>query len=241
MKKEEWDLLKTINEEQYSIIENRIKDEYKQSKRANVADAVSLGMFWLGYVILITLFQNMTVIALSGQRKYKNNWWISLLGLNLLFFLYFGEQRRFNKYFNKAIEKEELPESYKGYKAGYDRVNALTNKEIDLIKTTMLFTTDVIPGKTFETLGMVYGSSVRSKNAITDIGSGIKSMKGGKMLAYSKLMNETRSEAFDSMITNATRRFEKFDAILNIRISTSEIAKGSSEILVYGTVIKYKK
>ncbi len=240
MKKEEWKLLKEINESISLNIENKIKEDYKQSKRANVADAVSVGLYWLGYGILITLFQNMAVISFSGQRKYKNNWWLSLLGLNLLFFLYFGEQRRYNKYFDKSIEEREFPDSIKEHKEGFDRVNALTTKEIETIKSKSLFTTSKINGKNLKELGIVYGSSVRSKNAFTDIGAGIKSMRGGKMKAYTKLMNETRSEAFDSLIINTTRSYEKFDAIINIRITTSDVANGSSEILVYGTAVKFK-
>lgn len=240
MTKEEWSLLKEVNNEQSLNIENKIKEEYKQSKRVNVADAISIGLYWLGFIILITLFQNMSVVAFSGQRKYKNNWWISLLGLNLLFFLYFGEQRRYNKYFDRTIEEYKFPESIKKYKEGFDRVNALTNTEINFIKDNCLFTTNQISGKNIETLGMVYGASVRSKNAFTDIGAGIKSMRGGKIKSYTILMNETRSEAFDSLVINATKNYEKFDVIINIRMATSNVANGASEVLVYGTVCKYK-
>ena len=240
MTNEEWKQLKEINEEQFLNIEMRIKEGYKQSRRVNFADGVSVGLYYLGYAIFITLFQNMSVIALSGQRKYKNNWWISLLGFNIFFFLYFGEQWRYNKYYKKAIAAEEVPSFFKEYKEGFDRANLLTNKEIDEFKQTKLYTVDNIMDKKFEPLGMVYGSSVRSKNAFSDMGAGIKSMRGGKIKTYTKLMDETRSEAFSSLIINSTRNYKKFDAIINIRMSTSDVASGASEVLVYGTVIKFK-
>ncbi len=52
-------------------------------------------------------------------------------------------------------------------------------------------------------------------------------------------INETREVAIDNLIINATKDYKEFDAIINIRMSTSDVAGGASEVMVYGTVIKF--
>ncbi len=125
------------------------------------------------------------------------------------------------------------------YLERYERVQQLNNQTIDYFKNNNLYTTSNLGDKKFISLGMVYGSSVRSKNAFSDIGAGIKSIKGGKLQVYKKLMDETREDALDNLIINATKDYKEFDAIINIRMSTSDVAGGASEVMVYGTVIKF--
>ncbi len=70
------------------------------------------------------------------------------------------------------------------YLERYERVQQLSNKTIDYFKNNNLYTTSNLGDKKFISLGMVYGSSVRSKNAFSDIGVGIKSIKGGELQVY---------------------------------------------------------
>jgi len=240
MNAEERHILQEVNEQHAITIDNRIKEKYIETKRTKVAGGVSVGLMYLGYGIGITLFQNLSVIALSGQRKYSNLWWIALLGFNPLFFLFFGEQKRFNKYYEKEWSNIEVPIEMNEYLEGFERVKQLSNQQIDVFKNNNLYTTDNLGEQKFEVLGMVYGSSVRSKNAFSDIGAGIKSIKGGKLQVYKKLMDETREDALDNLIINSTRDFKEFDAIINIRMGTSDVAGGASEVMVYGTVVKFK-
>lgn len=239
MTKEEYEVLKEINREHATEIENRISDGYKQSVRANIADGFSSFLFVLGYIIFITLFQNMITLGNSGKRKYSWNWLIALSGLNILSFLYIGEQSRFEKYRKKELEKAELPEFFEEYRKGYERVKNLTQKQLDSFKAKNIFTVEQIPNKNFVPLGFVFGSSIRSKNATTDIGQFFKRVRGGKLRAYKALMDDTRSNAIDALIKNAVRKYENFDAICNIRFATSDVSSGASEILIYGTVIKF--
>ncbi|NQX83219.1 MAG: heavy metal-binding domain-containing protein [Mycoplasmataceae bacterium] len=237
MTNKEFKKLKEINNEQAGIIENRISEAYKQSKKANVADGLSVGLFCLGFVIGITL-QNVFVLSNSGKRHYKFNWLIALLGFNIFWFLYIGEQKRYDKYFDNSLSNVEIPLLMKEFEEGYSRVKKLTNAEIDFFRINNLYTTDRFK-KIFKPLGMVYGSSVKAKHATADIKSGIKNIKGGKLEIYTKLMSETRNDALDSLIINATRNYKDFDAICNIRMATTTITGGASEVLVYGTVIKF--
>jgi uncharacterized protein YbjQ (UPF0145 family) len=102
-----------------------------------------------------------------------------------------------------------------------------------------MFTTD--KGlKEFTSLGLIVGNSVKTRSASTDISASIKKIRGGKINSYKQLMSDTRMSAMEDLYLNAIKNFEKFDAICNIKFSTTEISNGSSEIIVYGTVIKYK-
>ena len=241
MKQTDLNELWEINEEYAKVLDNKLRDEYKQSRRVNFADGVSLLLYYIGFGILITLFQNMTVNALSGKRKYGNNWWISLFGFNIFFFLYFGEQRRFNKYYNKRIADTPIPEFFEEYKKGCERVKLVTENQIDHMKKNCLFTNNYFPNKSFTAIGMIYASSVKARNAFSNIYANVKTVRGGQIATYTKLMNETRAEALKEMILSAVKQYEDFDAIINIRITTTDIAAATSEVMVYGTVIKWDK
>ena len=100
-----------------------------------------------------------------------------------------------------------------------------------------LVTTDTIPGKEFEALGLVSGSTVRSKNAFKDMGAGFKSMVGGELGSYNEMLNESRDIALNRMIEQAQKMGA--DAIVAIRFSSSSVMQGAAEILVTGTAVKY--
>ena len=102
----------------------------------------------------------------------------------------------------------------------------------------ILVTTDYISGKEIETIGLVKGTTVQAKNIGRDITQGLKSLVGGELTAYTELLIESREISTQRMIKEA----EKFgaDAIVNVRYSTSSVMQGASEILAYGTAVKFK-
>ena len=102
----------------------------------------------------------------------------------------------------------------------------------------LLVTTETISGKEFETLGLVSGSTVRSKNAFKDMGAGFKSMVGGELGSYNKMLQESRDIATNRMIGQAQKMGA--DAIVAIRFSSSSVMQGAAEILVTGTAVKCK-
>ena len=104
--------------------------------------------------------------------------------------------------------------------------------------TPMLYlsNTEEIPGKTItQTLGLVSGSTVRSKHVGKDIFAGFKSIVGGELKGYTELLNESRNEAMQRMIIEASQRGA--NAIVNVRFSTSSVAAGAAELLAYGTAV----
>ncbi len=84
-------------------------------------------------------------------------------------------------------------------------------------------------------LGLVQGSSVRSKHIGRDIRAGVKNVFGGELKGYTELLQESREEAMERMQQQAEA--VGANAILNVRFSTSSITQGAAEIYVYGTAV----
>ena len=102
----------------------------------------------------------------------------------------------------------------------------------------MLFvTTPEIAGyQVIETIGLVRGSTVRAKHLGTDIVASLKNLVGGEMRGYSSLMAGAREQAIDRMVGEARRRGA--DAVVSMRMETSSIMGGASEIVAYGTAVR---
>ena len=101
----------------------------------------------------------------------------------------------------------------------------------------LLTTTDEVEEReTTKTLGMVQGSIIRSRHVGVDILAGLKTIIGGEVRGYSKMIAATRQEALERM----TEEAEKLgaDAVVGIRFTTSTVMQGASEILAYGTAVK---
>lgn len=102
----------------------------------------------------------------------------------------------------------------------------------------ILTTTDNIPGRDYEIIGLVNGNTVKSKNALKDIGAGLKSIVGGELGSYMKMISEARETATQRMIQMAEEMGA--DAIVCIRYGSSSIMEGASELFAYGTAVKFK-
>ncbi|HLB30351.1 MAG TPA: YbjQ family protein [Gammaproteobacteria bacterium] len=100
----------------------------------------------------------------------------------------------------------------------------------------LLTTLEYVPGKTItKHLGLVQGSTVRSKHIGRDIMAGLKNIFGGELKGYTELLQESRDEAVARMQEQANSIGA--NAILNIRFSTSNITQGASELYAYGTAV----
>ncbi|WP_437130646.1 YbjQ family protein [Peptostreptococcus russellii] len=102
----------------------------------------------------------------------------------------------------------------------------------------LLVNTDYYSGKEIEMLGLVRGSTIQSKNIGKDIGQGLKTIVGGELKSYTKMMDEARDIATQRMIKEAENLGA--DAIISIRYATSAIMQGAAEVMVYGTAVKFK-
>lgn len=102
----------------------------------------------------------------------------------------------------------------------------------------ILVNTDYISGKELETLGLVKGSTIQSKNIGKDITQGLKTLIGGELTAYNQMMNEARAIATKRMVEEA--KGMGADAIVNIRYASASIMSGAAEVMAYGTAVKFK-
>ena len=83
---------------------------------------------------------------------------------------------------------------------------------------------ETIPGKNVvEYIGLVSGSTVRAKHIGRDLMASFKNIIGGELTGYSELLQESRHEAMERMIAQAAKLGA--NAILNVRFSTSSVAK----------------
>lgn len=101
----------------------------------------------------------------------------------------------------------------------------------------ILVNTDYISGKTLETLTLVKGSTIQSKNIGKDITQGFKTLVGGELKEYNEMMNEARAIATKRMVKEAEELGA--DAVVNIRYASSAIMQNAAEVIVYGTAVKF--
>ncbi len=101
----------------------------------------------------------------------------------------------------------------------------------------ILTTTETISGRELETLGLVKGSTIQSKNLGRDITQGFKTLVGGELKAYNEMMNEARALATKRMVSEAESLGA--DAVVNIRYASSAIMQGAAEVIAYGTAVRF--
>jgi len=101
----------------------------------------------------------------------------------------------------------------------------------------LLVTTENIPGKSYEVLGLVKGSTIQSKNIGRDIGSSFKTIIGGELKSYTEMMNEARALATKRMVDEAEALGA--DAVVCIRYASSSVMQGAAEVIAYGTAVKF--
>lgn len=102
----------------------------------------------------------------------------------------------------------------------------------------LVVTTNYIPGKEFDLLGMVTGATIQCKHIGKDIGAGFKNLVGGEMKAYTQMVEEARQSATSKMIEKAAAIGA--DAVIDVRYATTTVVQGGAEIIAYGTAVKFK-
>ena len=101
-----------------------------------------------------------------------------------------------------------------------------------------IITVETLQGYNYEELGVVTGSTIQSKNFVSDFGQGIKSIVGGELKSYASMMEKARNQATQRMVDQAVKMGA--DAIIGVRYTTSSIMAQAAEVLVYGTAVRYK-
>ncbi|ACU54294.1 protein of unknown function DUF74 [Acidimicrobium ferrooxidans DSM 10331] len=84
-------------------------------------------------------------------------------------------------------------------------------------------------------LGEVFGLTVRSRNAVSQWGAGLKSLVGGELKGMTKNLARSREEATRRLVEEAEAKGA--NAILAFRFDTSELGDIWTEICAYGTAV----
>ena len=100
----------------------------------------------------------------------------------------------------------------------------------------ILSTADTIPGKRIvKVLGLARGNTIRCRHMGKDIVAALKNLVGGEVEEYTKMLAESREQAMDRMIENATDLGA--NAVVAMRLGTSSVMQGAAEIVAYGTAV----
>ncbi|HET9519525.1 MAG TPA: heavy metal-binding domain-containing protein [Candidatus Limnocylindrales bacterium] len=97
-------------------------------------------------------------------------------------------------------------------------------------------TTPFIAGhRIVETKGQTFGLVVRSRGFSGNLIAGLRSLGGGEIKEYTSLLEDTRRQALDRLVSNAT--LMGANAVISMRFDSSELAGTMSEIVAYGTAV----
>jgi uncharacterized protein YbjQ (UPF0145 family) len=86
-----------------------------------------------------------------------------------------------------------------------------------------------------ETKGQTFGLVVRSRGFSGNLIAGLRSLGGGEIHEYTSLLEDTRRQALDRLVKNAT--LMGANAVISMRFDSSELAGTMSEIVAYGTAV----
>ena len=86
-----------------------------------------------------------------------------------------------------------------------------------------------------ETKGQVFGLVVRSRGFSGNLIAGLRSLGGGEIKEYTSLLEDTRRQALDRLVKNAT--LMGANAVVSMRFDSSEMATTMTEIVAYGTAV----
>jgi uncharacterized protein YbjQ (UPF0145 family) len=108
------------------------------------------------------------------------------------------------------------------------------------MEVAMTTTSFMIDGyRTVRTLGVVRGITVRSRSVFGTIGGGLQTLVGGNITVFTRLCEHARMEAFEIMLRHADEM--NANAVIGVRYDATEIYRGTTEVLCYGTAVVVEK
>ncbi len=100
----------------------------------------------------------------------------------------------------------------------------------------LVTTSENVPGyRVTHVLGHVFGVVVRSRSVVGNVTAALRSLGGGEITEYTRLVEDTRRHAIDRMIENA--RLVGANAVVMMRFDSSEMGQTMSEVVAYGTAV----
>jgi uncharacterized protein YbjQ (UPF0145 family) len=110
------------------------------------------------------------------------------------------------------------------------------NTEKTMIERHMVTTAFDLPGHRIErSFGVARGIIVRSRSVVGALGASLQTIFGGNITLYTSLCERARQDAYDRMIAQAADLGA--NGIIGMRYDATEIARGITEVLCYGTAV----
>ena len=104
----------------------------------------------------------------------------------------------------------------------------------------MVVTSNDIPGyEIVEVYGEVFGLIVRSRNLFSNFGAQFRTVFGGEVKGYTKLLSESREHALERLREEAASRGA--NAVVAMRFDSGDIGGIMNEVAAYGTAVKIQK
>lgn len=101
----------------------------------------------------------------------------------------------------------------------------------------LITTTENIPGHNYEILGEVFGVTTQSRNAVSDFGAGLKSLVGGEIKGYSRMIENSREQAISRLREAANKKGA--DTIVMMRFDSGSIGGDMQSVVAYGTAVRF--
>jgi uncharacterized protein YbjQ (UPF0145 family) len=112
----------------------------------------------------------------------------------------------------------------------------IIHSQLDELPHEMTSTTFEITGyHVVQSLGVVRGVTVRSRNVFGTIGGMLQTIRGGNIGAFISLAERARAQAFDTMLHHAHE--VGANAVIGVRYDANEMMQGVTEVLCYGTAV----
>lgn len=114
------------------------------------------------------------------------------------------------------------------------------DRQTSVIKNITIVTTNDVPG--FDVIavhGDVFGIVVRSRNVVSNVGAGLKSIVGGEIRGYTTLVAMSRNDARERLAAEARARGA--NAVVAMRFDCNDLAGTMSEVTAYGTAVTIQR
>jgi uncharacterized protein YbjQ (UPF0145 family) len=109
------------------------------------------------------------------------------------------------------------------------------NDQILVVTTT----TNDIPGyEVVVVYGEVFGLIVRSRILFSNIGASFRTIFGGEVGGYTKLLARTREDAMERLRAEAAAKGA--NAVIAMRFDSGDIGNLMNEVAAYGTAVKIR-
>lgn len=104
----------------------------------------------------------------------------------------------------------------------------------------IIVTMNDIPGyEVTRVHGEVFGLITRSRNMFSNIGAGFRTIFGGEVRGYTRLLTDSRQHAINRMVDAAKKKGG--NAVIAMRFDANELRGIMAEIAAYGTAVTVRK